>query len=88
MKSVLQREFIESPKTFSSSQLDDTTGNLNGHKDTVELVESETETGDVPQSPPISRRTLVVHRLLALLVMVLVLVVGIIVNVILSSVLT
>lgn len=70
------------------SLLDETFGNLNGHKDTVELVESETKSADVPQSPPISRRTLVVHRLLALLVMVLVLAVGIIVNIILSSVVT
>lgn len=54
----------------------------------MELVESETKSADVPQSPPVSRRTLVVHRLLALLAMILILAVGIIVNVILTGLVT
>lgn len=54
----------------------------------MELVESETKSEDVPQAPPISRRTLVLRRVLVLLVMVVILVVGIVVNVILTGLVT
>lgn len=73
---------------FFPSQLDETLGNLNGHVDTMELVESETKSEDVPQSPPTSRRTLVLYRLLALLVMIVILAVGIIINVVLTGLVT
>lgn len=54
----------------------------------MELVESETKSEDVPLAPPISRRALVLRRVVVLLVMVVILVVGIIVNVILTGFLT
>lgn len=73
--------------TSFPSQLDDF-GNLNDHNDTMELVESETKSADVPQAPPIYKRALVLRRVAALVVMVLILVVGIIVNVILTGLVT
>lgn len=54
----------------------------------MELVESETKSADVPQSPPTSRRTLVLYRLLVLIVMVVILAVGIIINVVLTGLVT
>lgn len=70
------------------SQLDENFRNLNGHIDTMELVESETKSADVPQSPPTSRRTLVLYRLLALLVMIVILAIGIVINVVLTGLVT
>lgn len=87
--SIVQKWYVHqiSNDTFLS-QLDETFGNLNGHVDTMELVESEMKSADVPQAPRTSRRTLVVHRLLVFFAMILILAVGIIVNVILTGLVT
>lgn len=63
-------------------------GNLNGQTDILELVETQAKPVEKPKDKEIPYRTLVIHRCLALFVMVLILAVGIIVNQILSTLVT
>lgn len=86
-KKVTDNARIRAGITEGTAERDDS-GNLNGHIDTMELVESETKSEDVPQAPPIPRRALVLRRVLVLLVMVAILIVGIVVNVILTGLVT
>lgn len=69
-------------------QLDDL-GNLNGQINQIELVECDAEAKpEKSKKQQLPYRTLVLHRFLALVVMVLILAVGIILNVIIMSVMT
>lgn len=63
-------------------------GTSNGQIDTIELVEAEEEPAVKPKERQLSYRTQVLHRVLALVVMLFILAVGIIINLLFTNLVT
>lgn len=66
----------------------DYSGTSDGQIDTIELVEAEEEPAVKPKEEQLSYRTQVLHRILALVVMLFILAVGIIINLLFTNLVT